>query len=100
VDSQVLDRTEAEVDVADAAVGLLPGGFVDAGPIRIEGEDGGGLCRVLKCEAPVPAADLEDAFVVQAGKALDQPHFVAVGRIRRKVQAARHGRMLPEHGQT
>ena len=80
---ELFDGADAEGDVSDAAVGLLPRGLIDARPIRIDAQYGRRPWRVLKREPAIAAADLEDVLAAEARKSLDEPKFEALARIGR-----------------
>src|ERR1700704_6439830 len=78
---QMLDRAHAKVDVANVEPVLFVERVLDAGSIRVEGEDPLGRGRVLEGEPAIAAADLDDAPAFQRGEALDQADLHPVGRI-------------------
>jgi hypothetical protein len=75
---EALDRANTKLDVGRATRMLLENGFVDTGPIRVDGQDRRRSGRVLEGEPSVSAANLQDSFVSKAYEALDQPRLKAV----------------------
>jgi hypothetical protein len=87
----MLDRAHAKVDIRDAPRALLEPGLFDAGTIGVDGMNPRRVRGVGERQPSIAAADLEDAFVSKAHKALDEPTLEAVGRICRELRGDHRG---------
>ena len=70
---------------------LLEKGLVNAGPIRVDGQNRRRARRVLEREPSVSAANLQDPLVSKAHEALDQSSLEALPRICRQLGGGHRG---------
>src|SRR5439155_2648436 len=87
---QSLDRADAEVDVVHPASLLLPGGFIDAQRIRVEGQNRRGRACILQRQPPIATTDLENALTPEADKPFNKSPLKSVGWIGGKWRTIGH----------